>query len=122
MTTFRWLHLTDLHQGNEAAEWLWPGVREIFFDDLEKLHARCGPWDLVLFTGDLTQRGSPEEFGALNQTFGALWDHLRALGSNPALLAVPGNHDLARPSPRDPAVKVLRSWGKDPEVRGEFFR
>ncbi|WAS92026.1 AAA-like domain-containing protein [Nannocystis punicea] len=122
MRSFGWLHFTDLHQGLDAQGWLWPGVREVLLADLEKLHARCGPWDLVLFSGDLTQRGSAAEFARLNQTLQQLWDHLRALGSTPALVAVPGNHDLIRPDPRRPESLVLGRWDTYPEVQVEFWR
>ncbi len=122
MRSFGWLHLTDLHQGLDAQGWLWPGVREALLADLERLHDRCGPWDLVLFTGDLTQRGSAAEFARLNATLQQLWDHLRALGSTPALLAVPGNHDLARPDPRRPESLVLARWDTYPEVQVEFWK
>jgi hypothetical protein len=67
MRSFGWLHFTDLHQGLDAQGWLWPGVRENLFADLEKLHERCGPWDFVLFSGDLTQRAAPEEFERLTR-------------------------------------------------------
>ena len=67
MTCFNWLHLTDLHRGMKEQRWLLPEVREIFFEDLKRLHDKCGPWDLVLFTGDLTQQGSEEEFQDLNK-------------------------------------------------------
>jgi len=122
MRSFGWLHFTDLHQGLDAQGWLWPGVREILFADLEKLHERCGPWDFVLFSGDLTQRAAPEEFERLTQTLTQLWDHLKALGSNPSLLAVPGNHDLVRPDPRRPETLVLARWPTYPEVQVEFWR
>lgn len=122
MRSFGWLHFTDLHQGLDAQGWLWPGVREILFADLEKLHERCGPWDLVLFSGDLTQRAAPEEFERLTQTLQQLWDHLKALGSTPSLLAVPGNHDLVRPDPRRPETLVLARWPTYPEVQVEFWR
>lgn len=122
MRSFGWLHFTDLHQGLDSQGWLWPGVREVLLTDLEKLHERCGPWDLVLFTGDLTQRGTAEEFARLNETLQQLWDHLRALGSTPALLAVPGNHDLIRPDPRRPESLVLARWDTYPEVQVEFWR
>lgn len=122
MRSFGWLHFTDLHQGLESQGWLWPGVREILLADLEKLHERCGPWDFVLFSGDLTQRASPEEFARLSATLGQLWDHLRALGSTPSLLAVPGNHDLVRPDPRRPEALVLARWPTYPEVQVEFWR
>ncbi len=122
MRSFGWLHLSDLHQGLDAQGWLWPGVREILFADLEKLHERCGPWDLVLFSGDLTQRAAPEEFNRLNETLAQLWAHLKSLGSTPTLLAVPGNHDLTRPDPRRPESLVLARWANFPEVQVEFWR
>jgi len=117
-----WLHLTDLHQGLDAQGWLWPRVREVLFADLEKLHTRCGPWDFVLFSGDLTQRATPEEFTRLNKTLEQLWAHFKVLGSTPSLLAVPGNHDLARPDPRRPETVVLAGWPIYPEVQVEFWR
>src|SRR5215207_372548 len=95
--SFSFLHLTDLHQGMASQSWLWPNVEEEFFRDLEKIHEAAGPWDLLLFTGDLTQRGSRAEFEELNKTLGRLYDELARLGSTPILLAVPGNHDLVRP-------------------------
>jgi hypothetical protein len=101
--------------------WLWPNVRELFFQDLERLHALCGPWDLVLFTGDLTQRGSAEEFARFDETMHELFEHLRELGSKPELLVVPGNHDLSRPSPKKAEVKLLGRWSEEPEVRQEFW-
>ncbi len=121
MRSFGWLHLTDLHQGQGGQGWLWPNVREILFDDLEKLHDRCGPWDVVLFTGDLTQRGSKEEFDQLSRTLRSLWDHLRRLGSTPSLLTVPGNHDLTRPDPRRPETVLLSRWAQFPEIQAEFW-
>lgn len=44
MSNFSWLHLTDLHQGMATQDWLWPNVREVFHEDLGKLHDACGPW------------------------------------------------------------------------------
>lgn len=93
-----WLHLSDLHQGLEPGRWLWPNVRTEFFADLGRLHDVAGPWDLVLFTGDLTQRGTAAEFAALEATLAEVYEELRRLGSTPALVTVPGNHDLVRPS------------------------
>lgn len=121
MTSFSWLHLSDLHQGMSEQRWLWPQVEEMFFDDLKELHLQCGPWDAVLFSGDLTQRGSAEEFQRLNQVLERLWTHLRSLGSNPALVAVPGNHDLTRPSALSPEVKVLASWRREKVVQDDFW-
>ena len=58
MTALTWLHLTDLHVGMKEHSWLLPGVEDRLFDDLKQLHQRTGPWDLVLFTGDLAQHAA----------------------------------------------------------------
>lgn len=121
MASYNWLHISDLHQGMEAQNWLWPQVRQLFFDDLARLHEQAGPWDLILFTGDLTQRGAAQEFDALNQTLESLFEHLRKLGSTPALIAVPGNHDLVRPKKKDPVLRLLERWHEEPDVRMEFW-
>ncbi len=118
---FSWLHFTDLHLGMKDQEWLWPGVREILFEDLEKLHDKCGPWDLVLFTGDLTQRGSAEEFRNVDEILDELWEHFDKLGSAPKLLAVPGNHDLVRPDAKNPSVRVLQKWDSEQGIHAEFW-
>ncbi|WP_044891134.1 dynamin family protein [Myxococcus hansupus] len=123
MTAIRWLHLTDFHQGMGGQKWLWPRMRTEVFDDLARLQEKVGgPWDLVLFTGDLTQRGSAEEFKALDETLDRLWAHLEELGSSPRLLAVPGNHDLVRPAPRKAAVKALGAWWDDSDISDEFWK
>jgi hypothetical protein len=121
MRSFSWLHLTDLHQGLDAQSWLWPGVKDILFEDLTKLHERCGPWDLVLFTGDITQRGTAEEFDRFTATLAPLWDHIEGLGSRPVLLPVPGNHDLARPDAVQPEVLILQRWEEYPAVQSDFW-
>ncbi len=131
MIKFRWLHLTDLHFGQKGQGHLWPNVREAFFNRLGRLHDACGPWDLVLFTGDLVQMGTLPEFRRLDdQVLGPLWQHFSKLGSEPKLLAVPGNHDLEWPNPKTnprfpkdlvPAARALtRDW-KDDEIRKEFW-
>jgi 3',5'-cyclic AMP phosphodiesterase CpdA len=105
MANFNWLHLTDLHWGLDGQDSLWPNARTAFFDDLEKIHERSGPWNAVLFTGDFVQQGKREEFEQLEEkVLGPLWQHLDKLGSGKAqLLAVPGNHDLTRPDAKKPA-------------------
>ncbi len=59
MTYFSWLHLTDFHQGMDEQSWLWQGVKQRFFEDLEKLHDKSGPYDLVLFTGEFRSLLTP---------------------------------------------------------------
>lgn len=122
MPGFGWLHLTDLHApGAGGFRTLWPNVEQQLLDDLSRLHKRSGPWDAVLFTGDLTQRGTAAEFEALDEVLGTLWEHMRGLGSNPALFAVPGNHDLVRPEARRPEVRLMSRWDTSPDVVEEFW-
>ncbi len=73
---------------------LRPEYREAFERDLRRLHARSGPWNLVVISGDLTVTGSKREFELLDSTLESLWKFIRSLGSHPALLAVPGDHDF----------------------------
>ncbi|MEP7121594.1 MAG: AAA-like domain-containing protein [Byssovorax sp.] len=122
MTRLSWLHLSDLHRGLADHDHLWQDVENDFYDDLERLHRECGPWDLVLFTGDLTQRGSPGEFASLNRILQTLEARLADLGSRPILLAVPGNHDLMRPAdPTEPAAEVLSQWGHHKRAQRIFW-
>ncbi len=102
-------------------DWIWPNMRAAFFEDLAKVHDRTGSIDVVLFTGDLTQRGSKEEFEKLGTTLADLWEHLEKLGSRPVLLAVPGNHDLVRPNADNPTVRALAHWETDAVVRDGFW-
>jgi len=117
-TAFSWLHLTDFHYGLKGQKSLWPNLRQPFLDDLKKLHDLCGPWQAVLFTGDLAQEGKPEEFSEFQtEVLGRLWDKLKELDSGDAkLLAVPGNHDLIRPTNGKAAVDMLLR----PDLFGEI--
>jgi hypothetical protein len=118
---FRWLHITDLHRGMSFQGCLWPNIEKEFFGDLERIHARSGPWNAVFFSGDLVQTGSRNEFKKLDETLGRFYSKLSALGSNPVLVAVPGNHDLVRPSAGDPGSAKLADWINDPAVAAEFW-
>jgi len=119
-TDFSWLHLTDLHQDMNEQDWYWPGVKDKLFEDLKRLHDKCGHWDLVLFTGDITQQGSPEEFQKVNEIIDEIWSKLAELGSSPILLTVPGNHDLVRPkNKKSHTLQLLKKWNRD--IRTEFW-
>jgi tetratricopeptide (TPR) repeat protein len=117
-----WLHITDWHVG-QSHEWLWPGMREQFFEDLAVLSEAAGPWDIVFFSGDFTQTGSKEEFELVGSELIKLWDHLAKLGSHPILIGVPGNHDLRRPDPLSPLAWQSQGWHdrKAEPVRREFW-
>src|SRR5450432_3874129 len=106
MRTFNWLHLTDLHFGLGGQAPLWPNVRDVFLNDLARLHDRCGPWNAVFFTGDLVQKGDDQEFKQLeDRVLEPIWEKLSTLGSkDAALFTVPGNHDLLRPNAKKPSA------------------
>ncbi|WP_295456870.1 metallophosphoesterase [uncultured Thiodictyon sp.] len=123
--TFSWLHLTDLHYGLKGQDCLWPNLRQPFLDDLGALAERCGPWDAVLFTGDLVQSGESAQFQNMQaEVFGPIWDRLAGLDSIDAvLLAVPGNHDLYRPNPREDnaAIDTLLEPDGFQRIAGKFW-
>ena len=122
MDAFNWLHLSDLHWGCPSQKGSWPEIRRRFFESLHILHEKCGPWHAVFFTGDLVQKG--QDFQQMEeQTLVPLWGEFRKLGSTPVLLAVPGNHDLERPStePPSPEVRVLMKPGQLREIAEEFW-
>jgi hypothetical protein len=114
--TFTWLHLSDLHVGQKGQSWLWPNVKSIFLEDLAVLLKDSGVIDAVIFSGDLTQRGSREEYKALTKVLEEIWSVLKQAGSDPILFAIPGNHDLARPG-ESPVGEVLKDWWDKPKTR-----
>ena len=75
----RWLHFCDFHQGQPDQNWLWPRVREVFFEDLSALRRLSGPWDVVFFSGDLVFRGSETEFESFSKTVEEILSHLTHL-------------------------------------------
>ncbi|MCX7749336.1 MAG: metallophosphoesterase [Clostridia bacterium] len=117
MHNINWIHLTDLHFGQESQEWLWPTFRELLYSDLKKLYEVAGPWDIVFFSGDLTQSGKKEEFDGLSLELKSLWEHFRSMGCDPIFLSVPGNHDLVRPPSSSAVVKALKNWESDDELK-----
>jgi small GTP-binding protein len=94
-----WLHLSDLHMGVQSSRLIRPDYREAFEQDLRRMHARSGPWDLVFISGDLTQAGGTMEFSLLSSTLKSLWGFFRSLGSDPSLLVVPGERDFLQAHP-----------------------
>lgn len=117
---FSWLHLSDLHIGQDS-QGLWPNLRAKFLKDLERIAQEAGPIDLVIFSGDLTQRGKETEYNTLTTELEAIWEVLDKLDMRPQLFSVPGNHDLVRPPSNDPCMKLLTQWDRDPDVIKEFW-
>lgn len=71
------LHLSDLHFGTEV-----PGILDCLNAEIIKTNP-----DLIIVSGDLTQR-------ALRSQFFLVKDFLNSLPQKP-LICVPGNHDIS---------------------------
>jgi len=101
-SAYRWLHLTDLHFGARGQA-VWVQMVDDFEHSLEVwLKKLGGPIDLVLVTGDLTNRGSKAEFDGVSAFFDRILKQIAdQQGHAPLLVAVPGNHDLVRPKEDD---------------------
>ena len=117
----KWLHLSDLHVGMTDQDWLWPTLKHTFYEDMKLLHSHVGAWDLVIFSGDLTQKGSKEEFERLTEIFSELWQRFSSWGFSPKLIVLPGNHDIQRAAHLSPELLLLRRWWDESAVQQNFF-
>lgn len=115
------LHFTDFHVGMKGLPEDWPTIEAQLFKDLEYLREIAGAWDLVAFTGDLVFSGRREEFERVQEFLERLWERFRAWDCDPKLLAVPGNHDLARPSPLAPLTLALPAGWGEVKLRQDFW-
>lgn len=117
----RFMHLSDLHVGMTNQGWLWPAFRKAFIEDIKNLHRKFGAWDVVVFSGDLTQKASVPEYQSLTEILKDIWSTFRELGFAPVLFPVPGNHDLTRPSALNAASKVLGQWWTATDIQKAFW-
>ena len=105
MPPVRVLQLSDLHFGTREE----PEIE----DDLRRLVAETEP-ELVIASGDLTHRNTPEQHDRAAR-------FLRSLG--PPLLVIPGNHDMPRWPPArftHTFDEFLRVWNEtEPVYRSE---
>jgi len=101
----RWLHISDLHLGCSGRGLWWQNEKD-FEKSIGKLVEESGPPDLVLLTGDLAFKGAGEEYELVDAFLDEVLKWTGNAGSKPVLLAVPGNHDLARPGGMD-ALKYI---------------
>jgi len=100
---------------------MWPSLRDKIHDDLRYLIKKHQSWDVVVFSGDLTQKGTPEEYDVLNEIIIEIWQIFNEHGFAPKLFCVPGNHDLARPGSIDPTCLALTRWWDLGELRADFW-
>ncbi|MBV7563848.1 metallophosphoesterase [Pseudomonas sp. sia0905] len=120
-TRFSWLHLSDLHVGMKAHGWMWPNIKHQVYDDLRFLQKEHGKWDVVIFSGDLTQKGDATEFTSLTTTLQEMWSVFDEGDFQPKLFCVPGNHDLVRPNILDPVKLALDNWWNNQALRNNFW-
>jgi len=118
-TSFGILHLTDLHAGQRQHRNLYPHMCRAFFSDLAKCYDNCGPWDVVVFSGDLAFSGT--EYRLVDEFLDHLYDKLKELGGNPFFVAVPGNHDLSRPTRLNSDVMMLTSLSNLPKKQADRY-
>jgi predicted MPP superfamily phosphohydrolase len=120
--TINWLHITDLHTGQNGQTHLWPNFRAEFERDLKMLISTNGPIDLIFFTGDLVQSGERKQYEQLESSLIKLWDFFKTNNSNPKLVIVPGNHDLRRPDPTKSSVMALSGWHTQNQIAEVFWK
>lgn len=125
MITVNWIHLSDLHVGVSGQSWDWPTMEYELISDIRRLYRlNASPWDLVFFTGDLTQSAEKEQFDKVSKILDTILSVIEGLQKyRPVLLAVPGNHDLKRPHrDRFPAeLNQLKVWSEDERLRTGFW-
>jgi hypothetical protein len=124
--TFWLLILGDLHLGASDSPTNWQHILGQFRSDLqivEEIILRGGRWDLVALVGDLIGEGKSEQFAAINAMLDERWRYWREKkGSEPCLVAVPGNHDLVRPSDSsDARILALDRLYNEPELQKRVF-
>jgi hypothetical protein len=116
-----WLHFSDLHYGQKKQRLLMPKLKQELFKDIELLKNELGKFDVVFFTGDLTQAGHADEFDELTVFLKELWALFNKLGCNPFFVAIPGNHDLLRQDKTGAAIKLLKTYNTDSETQDLFW-
>lgn len=114
---FRWLHFSDIHVGVAGQTRLWPRFGAILLDDLERVLGRTGGIDLVIFSGDLAQRGAAEEFAQFDEIMDEILNRIAQLQDRPKIVTVPGNHDLVRPLPLSSQAMALKQFWQDKGLR-----
>lgn len=81
--SFRWLHFSDIHVGQDGQDRVWPRASTVLLDDLEIAHGKTGGFDCLIFSGDLVQTGSACEFEEFDHVLVKILDRLGELGEWP---------------------------------------
>ncbi|WHA43278.1 metallophosphoesterase [Agrobacterium larrymoorei] len=121
LNRFRWLHFSDIHVGMKGQDHLWARFGHLLDADLEKLLKRAGVVDLILFSGDMVQKGLASEFDRFDEIMAKIMDRVAEFQDRPQMIALPGNHDLTRPDPLDSHAFALSNYWEKPEIRERFW-
>ncbi|MEE3636524.1 metallophosphoesterase [Pseudomonas sp. AL 58] len=116
-----WMHLSDLHRGQDRTAEVWSVVRQEIHDDIKRQIDSRGPVNLVIFSGDLAFKGDSEEFSSVKEELKTLWEIFAKQGSKPSLFVVPGNHDLVRPRSTSPLRNMADILRLKQDVREEIL-
>lgn len=99
MATVAWLHISDWHEGR--TDYDRSKVREAMVRDISNrsdIHQRLENLNFIVFSGDITNTGSEEQYNTTRDGF--LADIIRAAGLEKTykgrVFMCPGNHDLDR--------------------------
>jgi len=111
-----WLHISDFHVGMKGAGLLWTQIKQRMIEDIINHSTRHGAIDLVIFSGDIVQKGEEAEFNLALKELVELWGAFETVGPPPKLFLVPGNHDLVRPSKTDPIALAVAAYNAELEV------
>lgn len=119
---FKWLHFSDIHVGMSDYGRLWPRASANLSDDIPRILERCGTFDLIIFSGDLVQKGEAEEYDEFDRVIEEILGGVADLqGKRPALLTVPGNHDLVRSSSLTPEYLALKGYWNNHELQRKIW-
>lgn len=117
MSGMAWLHLSDWHQGGK--EFNREVMRDALIDDINKrteIDVDLAKIDFIVFSGDLTVSGKPEEYETIRKELLDLV--LEATGlSKERFFIVPGNHDLDRDELKLLSADLLKPLISEPEVQ-----
>ena len=113
-----WIHLSDLHIGRRDKSHDWESLAQALLDDLkahqqsEQLGHCAGVVlkpDIILITGDVAYRATPQEYKQAGEHIKSLWQVLGwedAVGRERTFV-VPGNHDMNRTTVKDDPLFAL---------------
>lgn len=101
--SFEILHISDIHFGSAHYFSNLPSIKDTVPDgdkpSLEKFISKAlakggHKPNLMVVSGDLTQRGTTSEFDLARVSISAILNSLKELGVNTELILTPGNHDV----------------------------